>query len=399
MSGTAYPWVPSVRPVLARTMRGALLVAGGGLLWWLVGLLFAPERALFAWLFAFVAVLTIALGALLLTMIGHVSHARTLASVRGLTTAIASPVPLFVLLFLPIVLGAATLYPWAPPLTGFTDQELERLHAKQGYLNLPFFAIRALFYFVVWSGLLEVLRRGSAAARGELAPLPHGWLGGWSGAGIILVSFTGTFAAIDWVMSLSPLWFSSIYGAYLLMGGMAGAWGLVLVLDWLARARGGLAEAVDAGQRRLRGNLLLTFVMLWIYFGFSQYLIIWIADLPAEVPWYVTRTRDGWGIVAAVLLAGHFVLPLLLLLFRRIKQHPGALAAIGGWVLLMHLLDTWWVVLPELSRRGVALPWLALPALLAVGGAAVAAACWLIRSRVPADQPPPLRPATAPEAG
>jgi hypothetical protein len=353
---------PTTRPPLPRT---SAVVGAVGLALWLIGLLIDPRQALFSWLFAFAAVLTIAWGGLALWLIGYLTRLRTLLVVRPVARSFAAALPAAALLVLPVVIGMATLYPWVPPVEGFSGTELERLAAKEAYLNPTFFLARAILYVVVWTALVVLLRRAEASARAERRPT------GVAAIGLIALAFTDSFAAIDWLMSLTPLWLSTVYPLYVLVGGVAAALALAMV-----RLR--KAEVGRIDDRR--GNLLLTLVLGWAYLGYSQYLIIWIGDLPAEVPFYLTRTRGSWGALSILLVAGHFVLPFLLLLFRRISRSRAALAAVGAWLVFMHFVDVYWLVLPVAHPDGLRLHWLDIAAVLAVTGLATAASVLVRRT-------------------
>jgi hypothetical protein len=196
-----------------------------------------------------------------------------------------------------------------------------------------------------------------------------------SAGGLPALALTLTFASFDWLMSLSPAWYSTIDGVTWWAGGVVGALAVVGILARGART-GAMAEVLNTSHLHAVGKLLLTFVMLWAYFAFSQLLIIWIARIPVEARWYAVRARGGWGVVSGVLLVGHFLLPFLALLPRWTKRHAGALAALCWWLLAMHWLDTYWLVMPEVTPAGPAPHWVDLAALLAVAGLATAFGAW-----------------------
>jgi hypothetical protein len=415
--------------------RKSAIVAGVGAALWLLGLFLNPRQALFSWLFAFAATLTIAWGGLALLMIGYLTRLRTLLAVREPCRRMAAALPAFALLVVPVLAGMATLYPWVPPVEGMTALDVEKLAAKAGYLDPTFFVARAILYLFVWIGAFALLRRaerwatgratasraeardgakvladaslapdtadrgvtaGAAFGRGGLLRRP----GAMAAVGLIALAFTAAFAAIDWLMSLTPLWVSTVYPLYVLVGGVTAALALAMVRlrpgdvhdpEVAARAsedspaRRESAARHDAatrsrkprGQARVddrRGNLLLTLVLAWAYLGYSQYLIIWIADVPSEIPFYLVRTRGSWGGLAVLLLAGHLGLPFLLLLFRKLNRSRNVLAAIGGWLVVMHVLDVYWLVMPALHNDGLVLHWIDMAAILAVTGAAIAGA-------------------------
>jgi hypothetical protein len=335
--------------------RSALAVGAVGLLLSVIGTFVDPRQAYTSYLTAYAAGLSVAVGALMLVMTAQVTGARWFVPFRPIALRIASTLPVFALLFLLLLPGLRALYPWVPPLDHLSPELQQEIRQKQSYLNVPGFVVRALIYFAVWIGFARLIRRAPRAA---------------SAAGLPLVGLTATFAAFDWLMSLTPDWFSTIYGLYYLAGGFLGALGLV-ALSAHAGERFGTSVPVVREWYHALGKMLLTFVLFWAYIAYAQLLIVWIADLPKEITWYVPRLHGSWGVLGLVLLGGQFAVPLLLLLFRRVTTHPHTLAWIGGWLLLMHYLDDYWLVLPALHPGGVAVHWLDLAGVLLVGGFAV----------------------------
>jgi hypothetical protein len=198
--------------------------------------------------------------------------------------------------------------------------------------------------------------------------------------GLLVCGFTLTYASFDWLMSLEPAWYSTIYGLYVFAGGALSALGLLALLRHLARPAASTDDA-DAEQVGAAGRLLLTYAMFWAYVAFAQYLVIWIGDLPADVRWYLARTRGGWGALALVVLSGQFAIPFALLLSRAVNRRSRRVALIGAWLIAVHVLDVYWLVLPALHPTGLRPSWLDVAALLLVGGAVTAAAA-LTPSRV-----------------
>lgn len=383
------PEIGSTRRVQGVAFTVALL--GVALL--AVGLALEPERALHAYLAAFAYALSIALGALCLVMIAHASGAKWFVVVRRLSEAVAGTLPLFALLLVPILVGSARLYPWVPPLDDLPEKVREAVHAKDQWLNIPLFVVRALVYVAVWSGFaLALVRWSFRQDRGDAPSRERPVL--LSGLGLLAVAFTLTFAAIDWLMSLHPEWTSSVFGVYWFAGGMVGALALLAVLAHGLDRRGLLAGWLAASHYHALGRLLLTFVVFWAYVAYSQGLLVWIANLPREVGWYLARWEHGWSWVLWTLVVGNFALPFLALLSRPLKRSGRAMAALGTWLLAMHYVDVFWLVLPALTQDGrhgriVAWLWLDLAALAVVGGSAVAFAARRLAGRpaVPSRDP------------
>lgn len=356
---------------------GALGAGALGLLLCLVGVLVDPARTLFSYLAAFAFGISIALGALLWTALAQATGAAWFLVFRRLAGAMAATLPLFALLFLPLLFGLEVLYPWSRPATLFSPEVQLWMARTAGYLNVPFFLARAAVYFLVWIAAAEGLRRGRVRRPATAA------------VAAIAVVFTASFAAVDWLMSLVPLWPSAVWGLYYFAGGLVGALGLLAVLGYTLRRDGSLDGVLAVSHTHALGKLLLVALLFWAYVAYSQYLIVWIADIPREVVWYHPRTWTSWRWVGAVLVVGHLLLPAAALLSWRVKRHAAALAAVGAWVVAMHYVDLYWIVLPALHPEGFVPHWLDLAALLGVGGVVTGFGAWRLRSRrvVPTDDP------------
>jgi hypothetical protein len=197
-----------------------------------------------------------------------------------------------------------------------------------------------------------------------------------SGGGLPLVALTLTWASFDWSMSLQPEWYSTMFGFYFFAGSYVGAIALVCVMLRVTRPRRPAPSRLSPDHAQALGRVLFAMVVFWAYIAFGQLLVIWMADIPEEATYFLARTRGSWSLVTYVLVIGHFVLPFFLLLNRRLKRHPGFLAAIGAWVFAMHFVDVYWQVLPVHDASGVHPHWLDVGAVLFVGGLACA---WIAR--------------------
>ncbi|MDQ6736899.1 MAG: hypothetical protein M3Z30_04270 [Gemmatimonadota bacterium] len=354
----------------------ALVVGVVGFVLCAIGVVFEPRQAFASYLFAYVAVLTIVVGALMMVMISHVTAARWFTVLRRLTLLITAALPTLAVLVLPIILGVHRIYPWAgasvlPP--GVTR--------RAAWLNVPFFSVRAVIYVLVFAICGEMLRRW--ALMEDEIPVGVSQVDvvrrqrRLSAFGVIIVGFAITLVAFDWLMPLDPRWFSTVYGVYVFSGGFVAALGLVALLAYISISRGGaLAGTVNAEHFGALGKLMLTFVIFWVYIAFSQFLVIWIGDIPADASWYVVRGAGSWRVLALCVLVGQFAIPFVLLLSRPLKRRPAALAAIGALILAMHVVDVFWLVTPAFHPTGFHVSWLDLAALLMVGGLATAAAAW-----------------------
>jgi hypothetical protein len=352
----------------ARTISGALALLGFALL--ALGLVIDATRTLYAYLAAYAFGVSLALGGLLLLMLGHASKASWMVVTRRISEAVAGTLPVFALLFLPIAFGVRRIYVWAGPLDAVDAPLRELLVHKRPYLNVPFFLVRAALCFALFIGIAEVLRRGSLRADrdGDLVRIER--MRRLSGAAFPPVAFGITFAAFDWLMSLDPAWYSTMYGFYFFAGAFVGAVALVSILLGVADHTGAIGGVVTPEHTHAVGRVLLTFVIFWAYIAYGQLIIVWIADIPEEVTWYASRSAGSWTGVTYALVFGHFIIPFFILLSRSIKRRPASLAVVGAWIVCAHLLDVYWLVLPALYPDGARPSWLDLAALLAVCGTA-----------------------------
>jgi hypothetical protein len=353
-------------PAAARaTSFVALAVGVVGIGATLVGLAAEPARALASYHFAYVFFLQLALGSLFFVMVHHLAGARWGVSVRRLAEASAATLPVFALLFLPIWLGRHELFHWTHPDVVAQDPVLR---GKAPYLSLPFFTIRAIVYFAVWSFLgTHLFRLSVAQDRGDgVANL--GRMRKASAPGMVLFALTLTFAAFDWLMSLDPHWFSTIFGVYYFAGGIQGACALLVVLVLLLQRKGLLEQAVTVEHLHDLGKLTFAFTVFFAYIGFSQYFLIWYANLPEETAWFLHRWGE-WSGTSLALVALTFVLPFAILLGREAKRNPVILLTGALIVLAGRLVDMYWLVLPTFDTHGPNLAWTDLTALLGVGGA------------------------------
>lgn len=365
----------SPKPRLAVVPAAATLV---GIALCLVGAMADSRRAAAAYLAVYVAGLAVALGALAMIMIGRLTAATWFVALRRQMEQVAATLPAFAVLFLPVLFAVRVLYPWAA--TALPPDMTAAVRAKSAYLNVPFFVVRAIVYWAVWLGIERALRRASLTQDRGDSPALERRMRILSAVGIIAIGLTMTFAAFDWMMSLSPTWYSTIFGVDYFAGAMVGALALLALLIVRGRRRGELPESIGVEHMHALAKLLLTFVLFWVYIGFSQFIVIWSAEIPAETSWYVVRTRGGWSTLGAVLVLGHFALPFCALLIRPVKRNVSAMAFLGAWLLVMHYLDCYWMVVPDASRlamHGLLGYAMDLGAVLLVGG--IASLVWSAR--------------------
>jgi hypothetical protein len=290
--------------------------------------------------------------------------------------AAARVLPALTVLFLPIVFGMGRLYVWTHADVVAADEALQHKHL---YLNVPFFLIRAALYFLVWNGVSFVLNRWSLEQDRTGNPRIARRMQHLSAGGLVGYGLTITFASFDWLMSLAPDWYSTIYGVIIIGGqGLSAIAFLILVIAWLSR-RPPLDEIIVPDHFHDAGNLTLAFVMLWAYFAFSQFLIIWSGNLPHEISWYQHRLQTGWRGLALVVLVFHFAVPFLVLLSRRVKREGLVLARVAAAILIARLVDIFWLVAPELHPDGISVSWL--DVLLPVSLASIWLGCFVRQLR------------------
>jgi hypothetical protein len=365
-------------PELAGLQR-RLLVAGavGGAVS-LVGLVVDVRQFLQSYLMAYMLCLGVTLGCLALGMIHQLSGGAWGVVIRRPIGAAARVLPVMALLFLPIALGMTRLYVWTNADLVARDEALRHKHL---YLNVPFFLIRAAIYFLVWNGVSYLLNTWSLEQDRTADPRFARRMQILSGGGLVAYGVTITFASFDWMMSLEPHWFSTIYGVLIMGGqGLSALAFLIIVLVWLSR-RPPLDRIIVPAHFHDLGNLMLAFVMLWAYFSFSQYLIIWSGNLPAEIAWYLHRLQTGWRAVGLTLILFHFAAPFVVLLSRQVKRQPQLLVKVAVGILIVRLVDLFWLIAPEFHQTGISVSWMDVVLPLTLGSIWLACFIWQLRGR------------------
>ena len=357
--------------------RALALKAGAvGLVACAFGYGFAPEHFFRSWLIAYLLFLGIALGSMGLLMVQHLSGGAW-GVFRRVFEASSRTLPLMAVLFLPIAFGMTSLYPWSHPELVQNDAVLTH---KAPYLNSVFFLLRALFYFVGWTVIAWTLSRWSRQQdEGDMSVnLKLQYL---SGGGIVFYTLTATLASVDWLMSLNPHWYSTLFG-FLFVGGQGlSALAFTIIISTFLVRRAPMASLFKPSHFHDLGKLSLAFVMLWAYFNFSQYLLIYAANLLEEIPYFIARITHGWQYLAIFLVVFHFAVPFSLLLSRDNKRMPHRLVWVALAILVARYIDLIMLETPEFNAAGVNLHmeageheggfylhWLDLAAPLAVGG-------------------------------
>lgn len=368
----------TLRPQLDRVQAQSLLVGAAALALCLVGALRSPEQFFRSYLFAYLFWLGIALGCFAVVMLHHLVGGAWGFVIQRLLEAGTRTLPLMALLILPLLFfGLPSLYIWARPQVVAGDELLQH---KSWYLNKGFFLVRTVFYFAVWWTVAHFLNKWSSEQDRTAEPSLSRRLEMLSGPGLVLYALTVTFASVDWVMSLEPHWFSTIFGVLFMVGQVLTTLAFVIGVAMLLANHKPLSDILSPQHFHDLGNLMLAFVMLWAYVSFSQFLIIWSGNLPEEIPWYVRRLKGGWGSVAVVLILFHFALPFLLLLSRNIKRKVRMLGMVAVAMIFMRLVDLFWIVKPAFPKA-VLFHWMDFAAPIGVGGIWIAVFVWQLKGR------------------
>ena len=328
----------------------------------------------FSWLVAFMYFLSLALGGLFFVIVQFAARAGWSVVVRRLAETIMATLPLFVVLFVPIALSMHDLFHWTHHEAVEADPILK---GKSGYLNETFFFIRAGGYFAIWAALSVWFFRKSTAQDVSADPEVTRKLQIVSGPAIGLFAMTLTFASFDWLMSLDPHWYSTMFGVYYFAGAVVAIFAFLAVVLIAMRATGLLEGIVTAEHFHDLGKLTFAFTVFWTYIAFSQYFLIWYGNIPEETTWFGERMHGSWSGVTLTLALGHFVIPFFFLLPRTIKRHAVTLGIGASWMLLMHLLDMYWLVMPNLHPEGVSIAATDVTAVLGVGGLFAATFLWM----------------------
>jgi hypothetical protein len=339
-------------PVVKTIARRSLIVGVVSGVVAIIGAFIRPEEFYRAYLLGFMCWLGVALGSMAILMIRHLTGGGWGVVIRRTLGAAMRTLPLLALLFIPIILGMHRLYIWAQPLDNIADKHL-REHLQditKTYLTTNGFIIRAVFYFAIWNLLSFLLTKWSKQTDRPGAPDNTQRFKAISGPGLILYGFTISFAAIDWVMSLDPSWVSTIFGLIILIGEVLSAMCFAVVVERILFNYRPMSEILKPDFVHDHGKWMLAFTMVWAYFNFSQWLIIWAGNLPAEITFYLKRLSGGWGLIGLTLVLFHFAIPFGILLSRPFKRDIHRLAWLAAWLLLMRYLDLFWIIEPNFSK-------------------------------------------------
>lgn len=374
--GGTFTWVARILGVLGLAATGA-------------GYFVAPQQAAYSYLVAFAYWTGLAVGSLILLAIFHAVGAKWMMALRRLLETMGTMVVPMAVLFIPIALSLGQVYIWVNPPDSLPEHTLHLLHFKHGYLNPQAFLLRTFFYFAVWVAFSTVMFMLSGRQDQSRGAVLAEKLRIWATGSIPFLGLTLTFAAFDWMMSLEPTWFSTMFGVYYFAGSFLTAIATLTVVA--VHVRGSAIDQTWIGKKQFHnlGMMLLGFTAFWAYIGYCQFMLIWDANLPEEVTWYVSRAKNHWMVYAIFMALVHFVLPFLALLSRKLKEKPRLLGFVALWLLVAHLLDVHYIIMPALHPDAPAPHPLDLAAFLGVGGAAISFALWRLKGwyAVPVGDP------------
>ncbi len=328
---------------------------------------FFTDKAQFShsYLTGFMFTLSIALGCLFFVLVKHLARAGWNVVTRRIAEVAAVCIPVMGILFIPVLLGNHELFHWTHHDAVEHDALLQH---KEGYLNLGFFIARAVGYFLIWS--LSAIWFYRKSVEQDESHDPHVTVGLQRRAAplMILFALSLTFMAFDWLMSLDPHWFSTIFGVYMFAGCALCAFAFVTLAAMTLRRNGQLEGTIRVDHYQDLGRLMFAFTVFWAYIGFSQFFLIWYGNVPEETLWFLHRAEGSWKNWSALLGVGRFLVPFALLMSRYVKRRPVMVAAIAVWVLCMHYVDMYWLVMPNLHHDGVHLHWMDLTCVMGTLG-------------------------------
>jgi hypothetical protein len=357
---------PALAGAVAKFSKAALavglVVLGGSV----AGGLANADQFFRSYLLAFVFWNGLAVGALAILMLQYLTGGAWGIAIRRELEAATRTFPLTAVAFLPLLAGMHHLYEWTHADAVAHDELLQK---KTLYLNTPFFLIRAALSFAVWMLVAHFLNKWS---REQDSSVDHKAIDRklqmLSGGGLVLYALTTTFTSIDWVMSLEPHWYSTMYGVLYMVSQALGALALATVAVVLLSGREPVSGFLGGRHRHDLGKMMFAFTMFWAYVNFTQYLIVWSGNIPEEISWYLARFRGGWGWIGAAILIFHFVVPFFLLLSRRANRNPRLLARAAILLIVMRFVDVAWLVLPAFSAGAFRIHWLNLALPIGLGG-------------------------------
>jgi len=329
-----------------------------------VGYFVDTRQFLFSWLTSLAYWVTVGLGALFFVMLHHLVGARWSTVIRRIAENLTWGLPVLAIFFLPVLFNMQELFAWSRPEVVAGDHLIA---GKSGYLNVPFFAIRLAAYFMIWFLLVSLLNKYSSQQdKGSTEQLTKR-MRAVSAVGMFLFAITITLAAFDWLMSLDAHWYSTIYGVYVFAGSFLALLAVLVLIVLCLRSKGILKDAITSEHDHDLGKLMFAFTIFWGYMAFSQYLLIWYGNIPEETVWFLHRWTGSWKTASLVLVFGQFVVPFFVLFPQTIKRIPVVMKLVALWLLIMHWVDLYWLIMPSLHHE-VHFSWMDLTSMVGIGG-------------------------------
>lgn len=305
------------------------------------------KHFMFSYLHNFMFFLSFTLGAMFFVILQYLSGAGWSIAVRRVAEILSRNLIILAVLFIPIILGMGYLFKWTNPEVVATDPLVAH---KVAYLNIPFFLARVVIYFVIWGTLAWFYMSNSLKQDQTGDHSITSKLTSYSPISMILLALTLTFASFDWMMSLDPHWFSTIFGVYFLAGSLVSFFSLMTVVFVLLQSQGILANAITREHYHDFGKFMFGFTVFWAYIAFSQYMLYWYANMPETTGWFLRRQTGDWGYISIILILGHFVIPFFGLISRYPKRRKYFLLFWAIWILLIHWVDLYWIIMPEFGK-------------------------------------------------
>jgi len=315
--------------------------------------------------------LALALGSIFVVGAQHLMRASWGVVIRRYAEIFASVIPWLAIGAIPVVLMAGSLYEWTDPELIAHDHLLQ---VKLPWLNMPFFIVRLVVYFAVWTWIALTFYKNSLKQDQSEDPEITVRMNRFAAPALLLGGFTLTFFAYDVLMSLDYAWFSTMFGVYYFAGAAVSGVALITLTSVLLQKRGILSRAITSDHYHDLGKLTFAFTLFWAYIAFSQYMLIWYANIPEETAWLMHRQEGGWSLYYLILLVGCFILPFAGLLSRQIKRRRHLLAFWAAWVLILRWFDIYWLVMPEYNHERVPLHLMDFALWIGLGGFFVALA-------------------------
>lgn len=368
----------TLRPQMDRVQRSCLFVGIVALAISVAGLFTDPTHFWQSYLFAFLFWAGLALGCMGVFFLHNVVGGNWGVAIRRFVEAGTRTLPLVAVFLIPLFFAMHTLYTWTHADVRAHDFAVGH---KAAYMNIPLFIVRAAVYFAIWFFFgFRILRMTNEHDRtGD--PALFGRIKRFSAPALLIFVVSTTYAFVDWIMSAEPDWYSTIYPWMFTIGQVVLTFAFVIALLVLLSKREPFASFLTRQHYHDLGNLLLAFTMVWTYFSISQFLIIWAENLPDEIPWYVRRFSGGWGYIAFFIAIFHFCVPFFLLLMRFVKKNAGRLRALAIWMIIMRIVDVFWIVEPAYRQRGFEIYWTDVVAPIGLGGIWLAFFIWNLKSR------------------